>query len=181
MSAVQPWIFANLRVALSNPGGSAPTAFTGEDIPVHIREPRTAALLEFYRWLPAGAGPPQRSLADAVSLKPWLGNLMILEPIDGGEDFRYRLYGTAIAEVAGFDMTGRRVSDFASRTGAFFMGIYQRAMADDSVWLTHNLGEHARRFVVWERLVLPFATAPGDRHIVVSNIPISVALPTPPA
>lgn len=178
MQTEQPWIFDNLSKALADPAACVPTAFSGDEIRGRIREERTRSLLTFYEWLPAVAGPPQRSLADAFSLKPWLGSLMILEPLEDGADFRYRLYGSAIVEVAGFDMTGRKVSDFGSRTGAFFMSIYRRSLSSDKVWLTHNLGEHARRFVVWERLILPFATSAGGRHLVVSNIPIAVALPS---
>ena len=178
MQTEQPWIFDNLSRALANPAACAPTAFSGDEIRDRIREERTRSLLDFYAWLPAISGVPDRSLADAFSLKPWLGSLMILEPLEAGVDFRYRLYGCAIAEVAGFDMTGRKVSDFGSRTGAFFMNVYRRSFSSDTVWLTHNLGEHARRFVVWERLILPFATSAGGRHLVVSNIPIAVARPS---
>ena len=180
MPSEQPWIFDNLSTALANPAACAPAACTGDEIRERIREPRTATLLDFYQWLPAEGGPPRRRLADAFSLKPWLGNLMILQPVDGGADFAYRLYGTAIAEVAGFDMTGRRVSEFASRTGAFFLTTYRRCLETDAPWLTHNLGEHAKRFVVWERLILPFATEDGGRHLVVANMPISVAKPATP-
>lgn len=178
MQPEQPWIFDNLSKALADPAACAPTAFSGDEIRPHIREERTGTLFDFYGWLPATSGAPARSLADAFSLRPWLGSIMILEPIEGGAYFRYRLYGSAIADVAGFDMTGKKVSDFGSRTGAFFMSVYRRCLATDAPCLTHNLGEHARRFVVWERLVLPFATDDGSRQLVVSNIPIAVAKPS---
>ena len=172
----EPGVVAGVvSAALVDPATNAPTVFTGAAIRGHIRDERTAALLDLYCGLPKTDGVPHRCLANPRRLRRWLGNLMILEPVDGGEDFSYRLYGTAIAEAAGFDMTGRRVSAFASKTGAFFLSVYRNCLASDAPCLTQNLAEHAKRFVVWERLVLPFATATGGRHMVVSNFPIPVS------
>src|SRR3546814_12032099 len=39
-----------------------------------------------------------------------LGFVMLLESNDDGRDFRYRLYGSTIARISGFEMTGRLMS-----------------------------------------------------------------------
>lgn len=44
-------------------------------------------------------------------LAPWFGHVLIMEVIDGGQDFRYRMIGTAITEFLDRDYSGRLVSD----------------------------------------------------------------------
>ena len=36
---------------------------------------------------------------------------MLLDLVEGGRDFRYRLYGSMIASISGFDMTGKLLSE----------------------------------------------------------------------
>ena len=40
------------------------------------------------------------------------GRISIVEPLDGGRDFRYAIYAGAIVDAGGVDMTGRLVSEF---------------------------------------------------------------------
>ncbi|WP_162917017.1 PAS domain-containing protein [Dongia deserti] len=54
---------------------------------------------------------PPVSAIDALALKPVLGNIIILDVLEGGADFRFRLFGTAVAEAARLDWTGRTVDD----------------------------------------------------------------------
>ena len=149
-----------------------PESVTGLTIRDAIVEPRTAALLAFYEGLPRQAGLPDRAAAGPERFRPWLGNLMILDPVDGGSDFQYRVYGSEIARYAGFDMTGQRVSDFASRTGVFFLGAYAACLASGGPMLTHNDAEHAAAIVRWERLLLPFRRGADLLQIVASNYPL---------
>ncbi len=55
---------------------------------------------------------PARSDFDHAELAPWFGNLILLDVLEGGKDFHYRLFGVTLAEEAGFDMTGRKLSDY---------------------------------------------------------------------
>jgi len=55
--------------------------------------------------LPARADLPIEDLA------PWFGRIVIMDAIDGGADFSYRLVGSGIARILGRDLTGRRVSE----------------------------------------------------------------------
>ena len=73
---------------------------------------------------------PQADFANRVHFDPfklrrWLGYMMILDHLAAEDDFRYRMYGTRIAEFSGFDMTGRLVSDFNSAVGDFFAELYR--------------------------------------------------------
>jgi hypothetical protein len=62
---------------------------------------------------------PARADFDALNLKDWLGNLMLIEVLSGGAEFRYRLYGSVLASYYGEDYTGKTTRvvepDVASR------------------------------------------------------------------
>src|SRR5260370_1292126 len=45
---------------------------------------------------------PHLKQIDPIALRPALGYVMLLDPVKGGGDFRYRLYGSQIASVSGF-------------------------------------------------------------------------------
>jgi len=115
---------------------------------------------------------PADQLAERVhftpeSLRPWLGNIMILEPNGDMSDFRYRLYGSAIVQRAHFDMTGRWLSEVASGTGMPF--IKQYADAIDAATIVVSLNRFAVSKVAgeWERVVCPVID--GDRPQIVAT------------
>jgi len=53
---------------------------------------------------------PARSAFDTVEFRPWMGHLIMIEVIPGPA-FRYRLYGSALAEVFGRDLTGKTTAE----------------------------------------------------------------------
>lgn len=53
---------------------------------------------------------PMRKDVDPIELKDHLSSLFMLDVLDGGLDFRYRLVGTMIAEMSGRDVTGAKLS-----------------------------------------------------------------------
>lgn len=96
--------------------------------------------------------------------------LMIVRRV--GDDFEYLHYGARIAETAGFDMTGKRTSDFQSEAGDFFRAIYLECLAEKCpVYTTHH-AEHASAVRSWERLALPVIDDNGVEHIVCYNQPL---------
>lgn len=73
-----------------------------------------ADLLGRWERLRPEGGLPTRADFPTEALRPWMGNLMVLEVVDrqaGEPDFIYRLHGTHLTELWGQDLTGRRVSD----------------------------------------------------------------------
>jgi hypothetical protein len=54
--------------------------------------------------------------AEIVKLMPYI---IIAEALEGGEDFRIRLFGTALVELLGEERTGKRLSEFAEESTAF--------------------------------------------------------------
>lgn len=81
-------------------------------------------------------------------------DLMILRPLEDG-DWLYEHYGKQIAFNAGFDMTGKKVSDFQGGLGAFYSEIYARVAQERRPLATlHRFGSYGER-PLWERIILP--------------------------
>jgi len=94
--------------------------------------------------------------------------VVVLEPRGG---FFYRHYGQAIIAVTGFDMTGKRTTDFDSDVGRFFSHIYEQAAAEQKPIFTLHRASHALNVHVWERLVLPFVSRGGEVVLAAVIIP----------
>jgi hypothetical protein len=114
---------------------------------------------------------PPVAAVDPVRLGPALGRIMIVEPVDQGADFRYRLYGTNIAAVSGFELTGKLLSThpIAPELAGAAMAMYRSIMQRPEAVLTVNLPRFAA-FSRWERIMLPFTGSDGAlKRIVVGN------------
>jgi hypothetical protein len=69
---------------------------------------RLAGLWEAKR----GSRPlPLREDFPFEELVPWFGHVLIMDVIDGGRDFRYRMIGTTITQFLDRDYSGRLVSE----------------------------------------------------------------------
>src|SRR6185369_10811111 len=123
--------------------------------------------IAFQSWLDcrAGAALPPATSIDPFVLRKALGYLLILEPLAGFADFRYRLYGSQIAEWYKRDMTGRCVSEFPSRAAAVYGQEYRALRAiRRPIYSEHDASPDVSAMVRWCRLVLPYAgdAQPGD-------------------
>jgi hypothetical protein len=120
---------------------------------------RLGQLLDYWRALPRTGDLPAVETIDPTALVFILGWLMIIDPIDGGADFTYRLYGSSIAEVMGRDLTGCKLSDSFPGVAAFTSGVYRDVMRDRRPVLTRHTPPRRIAVSRWERLILPFAGA----------------------
>lgn len=123
---------------------------------------RLGQLLAYWQALPRVGDLPAAETIDPAALVFILGWLMIIDPIEDGADFSYRLYGTNIAEVMARDLTGCKLSDSFPEVAAFAGDVYRQAMRDRRPVLTRHTPP--RQIVVsrWERLILPFAGPDGS-------------------
>ncbi|WP_420416265.1 hypothetical protein [Pacificispira sp.] len=66
---------------------------------------------------------------DVFAFRSAIGHMMYLDVIDGGRDFRYRVYGSRIAQFSGFDLTGKNLgkSGRAVDQPGFHAGLLQGA------------------------------------------------------
>jgi hypothetical protein len=86
-----------------------------------IKHPKLASLLEFWSVKSVGKRMPARVDFDNFEFSPWMGHLTILDVIDKGRDFYFRLHGTNIVKLYGQEMTGKLVSELPSEvSGTIF-------------------------------------------------------------
>ncbi len=143
------------------------------DIDSRLTAPALRAL--FAAWEQAGdpsSGPEKPPLSgfmpeDWPALKH---NLMLLQSVAG--DYVYRHYGGAIARTAGFDMVGRRVSDFGGELAQYFMGCYRDTDASGKPLYAVHYSDRTPTVFSWERLVLPLRDDQGCTWLLVHNVPL---------
>ena len=119
-----------------------------------------------------GGGLPPIAAIDPVRLAPALGRILVVEPVDHGADFRYRLFGTEIAAVSGIELTGKLVSEHPQGPEVVCLGIalYRAMMERPEPVLTVSIPYFAG-FSRWERMVLPFTGRDGRvGRFVVGNV-----------
>ena len=142
----------------------------GRDTPEPIR-----FLLAYWRGRAAGGGIPGMGEIDALALRPALGYIALLDIVDGGRDFRYRLYGTILAAVAGFDMTGRLASEHKASPHIthFYIASYRAAVTRGRAFFSEHRPASTQITKGWHRVVLPFAGADGSvQRFLVGGVPI---------
>lgn len=123
---------------------------------------RLVQLLAHWRTLADPGSLPLAAAIDPAVLVFILGWLMIIDPIDDGADFQYRLYGSSIAEATGRDLTGCKVSDSFPAFAAFASEVYRNAMRHGHPVLTRHSPPKQIPVKRWERLILPFTGSDGS-------------------
>lgn len=133
-----------------------------QDILPDIAHPSLRKLLEF--WVAKrGAGPlPTRRAIDALELWDWLGHLILIEVVPEGE-FRYRVYGTGLAEYYGRDLTGKTTASLRPEVRDLVRREYAEVcQTARPLLVTHTRRVRSRPTAV-AKLILPFS---GDGRTV---------------
>jgi hypothetical protein len=73
--------------------------------------PTLEALLDYWRQQRRGHAMPRRRDIDPVDIPKLLANLQLIDVVDDGARFRYRLIGTAIVAAFGSDATGKYIDE----------------------------------------------------------------------
>lgn len=119
---------------------------------------------------------PLATRIDPIEMRPALGYVMLLEVVDGGRDFRYRVFGTEIAEVSGFDMTGRLLSEHRASPYIveFALAAYRAAVVRRGPLFTEHWPSGTRHTASWQRLVLPLTNLSGEVvRFLAATVPLS--------
>ena len=82
-------------------------------------------------------GIPRRDQFSIEDLRPWFGNIVIMDVVDFGADFKHRLIGTRIVETVGRDLTGKLVSQCDYAIGAGMMLVRYREVMNASEPMFH--------------------------------------------
>jgi hypothetical protein len=141
-----------------------------------VHQPQLRFLLEYWCDL-AGTQPmPRMDEVDAVAMRPALGFIVLLDVIEGGRDFRYRLYGSALADASGFDMTGSYISEHraSSHVWGFYLATYRAVLIRREPVFTEHGPARAINTKAWQRVVLPLCDPAGAiARFLVGNVPLT--------
>jgi hypothetical protein len=93
---------------------------------------------------------PGRSDIDPAEMRPWLPHLILLDVIDGGREFRYRLVGTEIERQIGRALTGRLVGEVLEADYlAYILGLHRRVVAEAApVYAENSFGDERQGFAI---------------------------------
>lgn len=97
------------------PNGSYPRTTDRGEIERRA-SPRVKGFLAFWDARRAGRPCPLRSDMDPVDMRPWLGEITLVERVGPGLDLRYRLVGSNHVDLRGYNPVGRPV--FGNHFGA---------------------------------------------------------------
>ncbi len=145
------------------------------DLPVE----ELRVVLRYWRDLPRGGGIPEVLKVEPDRLLPALGYIMLIDVGEAEDDFRYALYGSKIAEVAGFDMTGKSVWDVptTSAVQVFFAACYMAVRRLKRPLYSVHQPPPAITVSRWHRLILPLGKDGEVGRLLVCNVPISDGKP----
>jgi hypothetical protein len=133
-----------------------------------IRAPEASLLYLHWRVAKGDRSLPEEGDIPEHRIAYLKSDLMILRP-DGPDDWIYEHYGSNISLQTGFDMTGRRVSDFNGALRDFFVTIYARAVRERRpLGCVHRFGRFGET-PLWERLILPFGDGARITSLLVVN------------
>jgi PAS domain-containing protein len=140
------------------------TRIYDKDLRSSIQSPEASLLLAWWEVARRGRDMPPEAELPTERLAYLREDLMVLRPIKGG-DWLYEHYGGRIAAMAGFDMTGRLVSDFQGSLGDFYRAIYRRVEDNrQAIGTLHRFGAFGER-PLWERVILPVGQN-GETHAI---------------
>lgn len=152
--------------------------FVWSPAPESLPTERLARLHLYWRSLSEGDALPRATAIDPAEMRFILGYVMLVDVVDDGADFAYRLYGSKIAASVGRDLTGRRVSsladDFERHLALYFGASFHAAFLRREPLYTEHAATPDRPSERWQRLLLPLTAADGSiQRFLVGNIPVS--------
>jgi hypothetical protein len=130
------------------------------------------ATLDYWNSLPKVDGVADTMVVDPLALVPALGSLMLLDVLEQGRDFHYRLYGSRIAQVSGFDMTGKSLNDLPTESPIkmFFRAGYLGVVRHRMPLFTVHKAPETIMIGNWHRLQLPLGLDGEVQRILVCNV-----------
>lgn len=128
----------------------------------------------YWSALPKTDGVADVMKVDPDGLREALGYLMLVDIGAGEHEYRYALYGSRIASVAGFDMTGKTVWQVATTTviQIFFVACYEAVRAQRRPAYTVHRAPPQITASHWHRLILPLGAGGTVKRFLVCNTPV---------
>jgi hypothetical protein len=126
-----------------------------------IAHPQLRGLFAFWQEKRGADSMPVRGAIDAIALWAWLGNLMLIEQAPAGE-YRYRVYGTGLAEYYGRDLTGKTTAQLRPEVRALVLAEYGEVCRTGQPLLVKHTRRVREQHTPVEKLILPFGAGGND-------------------
>ena len=145
-----------------------------QDLDAHLRGlPELQALLQYWMDRRRGRSMPARGDFDVVDMKPWLGNMNLVDVERNPLDFRYRVYGTNVADMLRKELTGHRIEDNPPSVVAAVRTSYERVVETRAPFYQHIDVVAIDEFYRFHRLLLPLSDDDDAvNQVLVGNTPI---------
>ena len=145
--------------------------------------PLLASFVQTWRDMPRehAGEPPSVTDFDIIDFRKPMKYLMYLDVLDGGSDFQYRVYGTGISQISGFDLTGARLSEtqIPPVTRDFMMACYAAVVSRRDLLFTEHHPPVHFKIATWSRVLAPLVDDTGAvARIVAINYPDRLREPT---
>lgn len=155
--------------------GAEPPTITWSPAVSELTVHQIQLLYTYWLDLPRDNVAPMSAMISPLALRGALGYLNILERTTGTNDFSYRLFGTNIAEVSGFDMSGKRLSHHPANTYVveFALATSNACILRAEPLFTDRAPVGAQWTRRWPRLALPLSDEGGQiNRLIVATVPI---------
>jgi hypothetical protein len=132
-------------------------------------------LYTYWRELRRDVDIPISTMINPLDLRGALGYLNILERTPGTKDFSYRLFGTKVAEMSGFDMTGKQLSQHPASPYVveFALASSNACISRAEPLFTDRAPVGAQWTRRWPRLALPLSDEGGQvNRLIVATVPV---------
>ncbi|HYE52115.1 MAG TPA: PAS domain-containing protein [Azospirillaceae bacterium] len=121
----------------------------------------------YWRTLSPRGLPPQRSALDPFEIRELLPRILLLQVVEDGEDFEYRIAGQEVENATGRSLRGLRLTDVAGRRGRDrVLDDYRRVALEGRPHFRRDRLEGGVRPMGFQRLILPLHTGKAVTHIV---------------
>lgn len=152
---------------------------------MHIKEriaaEPLAALYQYWEEKKGSGKILRRDHFDPVDVPDLLSHLILLDVVDGGKNFHYRLVGTHIVTAIGRDFTGETVIQFhkGHEDISVIDGYFAVLEAGEPQLENRSLQNIGRDYITYERLLLPMSRSNGPTDSVLAgfqfHLPVKVS------
>jgi hypothetical protein len=127
-----------------------------QDDTLTLRHPKLLSL--YAHWLEHGgaAGVPLAAALDPAALRPWLGNLLLME-VRRGADFVYSYYGSSFSDAFGQDRMGQSIAALPEPQADVLRQEYDAVRSTGRPSARVYSADFDGVPSSWERLVLPLS------------------------
>ena len=135
-------------------------------------------LLNYWTQFCAGGSLPRPQDIDPLEMRPALGYVALVDPVDHGHDFRYRLYGSMLASISNVDMTGKLLSELKATRAVreFSLATYRAALLRKQPVYVVRSPDGAMFTAQWVRLTLPLFDDAGQvARFVTGTVPLAAS------